>query len=160
MELSPTAGTFSAQIDSVLGPDGISNVNAMRFEYIGATQRWQELAFTLTESIDEVRTETAESATSYQTVWISYDLYIPSGYAHTGASPLGGANNKGWLYLWNGNYEDASSTQSSTSYQFTNAGDRGGLNNRPQVFIQRAGNLYEPTYTHPDHLFTSVDRQP
>ena len=106
-----TPGGGSSRIDSVVGPDGSSNVNAYRFAF----GRWIELGFTLTSSIDEVRAADLDSNTTYPEVWMSYDTFVPANYTHqrfdngaidegTTREVFGGANNK-MIYLWNGSYE-------------------------------------------------------
>ena len=106
-----TAGAGSSRIDSVVGPDGVNSVNAYRFAF----GRWIELGFTLTSSIDEVRSAELDSDTTYPEAWMSYDVFVPANYTHqrfdngaidegTSREVQGGANNK-VIYLWNGSYE-------------------------------------------------------
>lgn len=43
---------------------------------------------------------------NYPDIWVSYDIYIPSNYVHRQQSDS--ANNKGFLYLWSGDYNKPS----------------------------------------------------
>jgi len=77
----------------------------MRFQY----GTWQEVRFHLTESLNEVRTETGRSNVAHREIWIRYSMRVPDNYFHRQLYRADGSeipsNNKGFLYLWNGNYE-------------------------------------------------------
>lgn len=43
---------------------------------------------------------------NYPDIWVSYDLYVPANYVHRQQSDS--ANNKGFLYMWSGDYNSPS----------------------------------------------------
>ena len=147
----PTVGTESDKIESVLGPNGVDNVNAFTFTF----GTWQELGFSLTKPTDLVRTSReAVSATNYPEVWMSYDMFIPANYTHdpdvVGSSSA--TNNKGLLYLWGGSY-GSTDKQSATSIQHWGSGDHTDTLNRPMGYVHNGDSIQRSAdYIHPDHL--------
>lgn len=129
------AGAQSDDIVRIIGPNG-TDVNAIEFTY----GTWQEVRFHLTSSEDEIRTRNGLSNTSYDTVWISYDMSVPSNYKHRSSGGAGGHNNKGFLTLWQGAYDG--NAQNFVVLQYWPANNRSNEVDRSILSATIDGSLY------------------
>jgi hypothetical protein len=84
-----------SQSTSVSSERAMSGSYALKFTFQGVASgqdSWSEQRFYL--------------GGNYPDVWVKYDLYVPSNYEHRQQSDS--ANNKGFLYLWSGDYNSPS----------------------------------------------------
>jgi hypothetical protein len=76
------------------------------------------LMFTF-KATDETRDSWSEQRFSlgkpFKEIWISYDIRIPENYYHRDSS-VGTSNNKGFIMLWSGDYEDPSGPLIGTEF--------------------------------------------
>ena len=129
------AGTGAGMMTTLAGPDG-PNVTALTFTY----GTWQEVRFHLTESISDVRGQYTLSNTSYNEVWISYDMKVPANYKHNSSGGAAGHNNKGFLTLWKGLYDGDS--EAFSLFTYWPAVQRAGDVDKSMLSMTPSGSLY------------------
>jgi len=144
------SGYQASMVESITGPQG-APVNAMRFNY----GTWQEIRFHLTNSLSEVRSESALSNTSYNDVWISYDMLIPANYKHNSTGGDAGHNNKGFLTLWKGLYD--SNSELFSLFQFWPASAKGGDPKLSYLTMTTYGSYIHTSAAADSHLIPGTD---